>query len=270
MLTLAQFKLIKEEAYRAGIPQGQERAIAREYLQSEVLAILSELPESQHLALIGGTGLRLLYDLDRFSEDLDFDHYGENAHRPLAVFDRVADILTQREYAVRFKKKTHRPEQGGTLVVRNFLFRLGLTPHHDETLKIKLEYTTSPKAPLREVRTLNRFGFVAQIITLPLPVLCASKAATLFDRKRLLPRDLYDLTWFFSRRIAPDLATLQSRGIESYAAFHARIEKLYVHIQPKLAQYERDLTPLLINPDHAKRIRYLPDLTKNVLLGKNL
>lgn len=267
MLTPTQFAHIKEEAYRSGIPHGQESAIAREYLQSEVLAILSELPESKHLALIGGTGLRLLYDLDRFSEDLDFDHYGKNAHQPLTIFNAITTELIRRGYSARFKQKTRRPEQGGTLVIQNFLPTLGLTPHHDQTLKVKLEYTTSPKAPPREIRVLNRFGFVAQILTLPLPVLCASKAATLFDRKRLLPRDLYDLTWFFSRRIAPDLATLQNRGIESYATLHARIENLYTHIQPKLAEYERDLLSLLINSDHAKRIRHLPALTKNVLLG---
>lgn len=267
MLTPTQFELIKEEAYRSGIPRGYEGAIAREYLQCETLAILSELPESRHLALIGGTGLRLLYDLDRFSEDLDFDHFGKNAHQPIEVFTNIASALSRRGYSTKFKQKTRHPDQGGNLVFQNFLFQLGLTPHHDETLKVKLEYTTTDAAPPREIRTLNRFGFVAQILTLPLPVLCARKAATLFERKRLLPRDLYDLTWFFSRRITPDLATLQSRGFESYAAFHARIEKLYTRIQPKLAEYERDLLPLLINPDNAKRIRYLPALTKNIILG---
>ena len=223
------------------------------------------MPESQHLALIGGTGLRLLYDLDRFSEDLDFDHFGAPAHQPAAAFQNIAATLNRRGYRTTFRTKTHRPEQGGTLTVNDFLFTLGLTPHRDETIKIKLEYMTDAIAPTSEVRILNRFGFVAQIQTLSLPVLCARKVHALFGRKRLLPRDLYDLTWFFSRRITPDLATLRQEEIPSYASLQTRFEELYTRIKSKLPEYEKDLHPLLINLSNASRIRLLPQLSAQVL-----
>lgn len=48
----------------------------KEYVQLLVLDILSTSPSVRKLAFIGGTSLRLLKGIDRFSEDLDFDCKG--------------------------------------------------------------------------------------------------------------------------------------------------------------------------------------------------
>lgn len=52
------------------------KAILREYLQVKILSIIFSLPESGKLCFIGGTSLRLVYNSQRFSEDLDFDNWG--------------------------------------------------------------------------------------------------------------------------------------------------------------------------------------------------
>jgi len=44
----------------------------REYLQLLILQILDEKGCFRNIAFLGGTALRILYDLKRFSEDLDF------------------------------------------------------------------------------------------------------------------------------------------------------------------------------------------------------
>ena len=45
----------------------------KEYLQLLILDYLATTPFVRKTTFIGGTSLRLVYGIDRFSEDLDFD-----------------------------------------------------------------------------------------------------------------------------------------------------------------------------------------------------
>ena len=48
------------------------RHMVREYLQARILQSLQRAGAMQTLAFHGGTALRFLYDIPRYSEDLDF------------------------------------------------------------------------------------------------------------------------------------------------------------------------------------------------------
>lgn len=50
-----------------------QKHILKEYIQLMVLDHLATTPYISKLAFIGGTNLRLIKGIDRFSEDLDFD-----------------------------------------------------------------------------------------------------------------------------------------------------------------------------------------------------
>jgi len=258
MITRPQFTSILEEGYRTGAPFGAKGAILREYLQCEVLTILTQIPGSQQLAFIGGTGLRLLYNLDRFSEDLDFDYFGRPPSAPLEMFQQTAKTLGQRGYAVDFRVKPSKTDRGGKLVFQHVLFEIGLSPHKNETLVIKLDYTTPVTEEPTESRVLNRFGFVVQVLTEPLPTLCSRKAAAFLNRKRTQPRDLYDLAWFFSRRVYPDTATFHRFAPqEAGDPIVEIIDKLKKIPTDVMRQYQRDLEPLLLNSANASTIQSL-------------
>ena len=63
--------------YYPGPLPGYKSFILREYLQCKILQIIfNNQPRANKLCFIGGTSLRLLYNNNRFSEDIDFDHYG--------------------------------------------------------------------------------------------------------------------------------------------------------------------------------------------------
>ena len=51
----------------------QDRNILLEYLQTQILKVLSLSDYNDRLSFLGGTCLRFAYGIDRFSEDLDFD-----------------------------------------------------------------------------------------------------------------------------------------------------------------------------------------------------
>ncbi len=262
MITRKQFKQIFIEAERTGTSRGYERAVLREYLQCEILAIFSSISGSEKFALIGGTGLRLLYDLDRFSEDLDFD---TEHSAPMTMVEQIVTTLKQRDYRVSLRIKNEGREHGGRIIFTDILWSLGLSPHKDEALMIKFEYT-SPK-PMPEVTTqvLNRFGFVAQVVTEPLSALCARKAIALVRRKRLQPRDIYDLSWFLSRRILPDSATLLQFGEMTQADLKAEILRTLTQSANDLRAYEQDLAPLLLTPANAEHITLVRDMAEKML-----
>ncbi|MBI2645310.1 nucleotidyl transferase AbiEii/AbiGii toxin family protein [Candidatus Uhrbacteria bacterium] len=268
MLTPSQYSAIIKEAYAHGMPQGHERAILREYLQCELLTLLFEHPDSKNLACIGGTSLRLLFDLDRFSEDLDFDCFLTQKKKTAIPFQYLASTLQRRGYDVVFRKKNTQTERGGTFVFSKLLHLYELSGHTTETLKIKIDFTYQ-EARETEIRILNRFGFAEQIITLPLSVLCARKVYALIHRKRLQARDLYDLAWFFSRRVTPDEGTLSVIGIGSVLQVLEWIQELYRSHASQIAGYERDILPFLLDPNNVKLIRLLPSLAENVLKKDN-
>ena len=55
----------------------QGRNIAREYLQARILGVLQREGAMMSLAFQGGTCLRFLFALPRYSEDLDFTLEGD-------------------------------------------------------------------------------------------------------------------------------------------------------------------------------------------------
>src|SRR3989338_2944831 len=53
-------------------PDKQRKNILREYLQAHILYSIQQAGAFSHIAFQGGTALRFLYSIRRFSEDLDF------------------------------------------------------------------------------------------------------------------------------------------------------------------------------------------------------
>ncbi|MEK7122433.1 MAG: nucleotidyl transferase AbiEii/AbiGii toxin family protein [Patescibacteria group bacterium] len=267
MITKEKFEEICEEAYRNGVPREYRGAVLREYIQCELLSILYSLPGSERLGFIGGTALRLLWGLDRFSEDLDFDNLSDDKNAAFELFLQMIERFSARGYATRFPAKKKGEEYGGNLYIANILYEFGLSPHRDQNLLIKLDYTTPPFRSPTTTRLLNRFGFLVHVVTEPREVLCARKLHALFARPRTQPRDMYDIVWYFSHRIKPDLATLRNAGIDSYEILNAMIQEKMssVSVVESMKSYENDLVPIVIDPAHRKRIHDLPALSAQFL-----
>lgn len=68
------------QAQFVGATAEAQRGIVREYLQMRILQSLQEAGAMIPLAFHGGTALRLLYQMPRYSEDLDFALERQAAH----------------------------------------------------------------------------------------------------------------------------------------------------------------------------------------------
>lgn len=113
----------------------------KEYLQLMILDYLSSTPSIRKMAFIGGTNLRLVKGIDRFSEDLDFDCKEFSKEEFDEMTNGVVQFLERSGLRVEVRDKEN-PKL--TAFRRNIyfpelLFDLGLSGHKEERFMIKIE-----------------------------------------------------------------------------------------------------------------------------------
>ncbi len=200
----------------------------REVMQEIALLGLWRGKFFEKAAFYGGTALRVLYGLDRYSEDLDFSllkkgdgfelgDYGESLKRELASFGFAVEIETrkkQTQVQSAFLKADTRTQM---ITVE---FERGLVQQipRNQVLKIKLEVDTDPPPGFStEIRYLLRPVPFA-VRTFSLPDLFAGKMHAVLCRdwrSRAKGRDWYDLVWFAAHHPELRLAHLEQRMRQS-------------------------------------------------------
>ncbi len=183
-------------------------------------------------AFYGGSALRILYGLDRFSEDLDFsllekdinfclDPYNKAITRELSAFGFEAIVQTKiKQLETNIESafiKASSKKQLITIEAPNDIVK---NIHRMQNIKIKMEVDTSPPG-LFNIETkflLQPIPFSIKSFTKP--DLFAGKLHALLCRpwgSRVKGRDWYDLVWYISQNISVNLLHLKERLIQSKA-----------------------------------------------------
>ena len=179
--------------------------LAREYLQARILETLQISGGMIPLAFHGGTALRFLYDLPRFSEDLDFA-----LERPKDGFDfrkllvKIQRGFEKENYAVQLKVNTKKVVHTAFVRFPGLLYKLGLSGHRNQVLSIKLEVDTNPPAGAGLETTVVRRHVVLRLQHHNQASLLAGKLHAVLQRDYVKGRDLYDLFWYLSNRRWPE------------------------------------------------------------------
>jgi predicted nucleotidyltransferase component of viral defense system len=181
-------------------------------------------------AFYGGTALRIIYGLERFSEDLDF-----SLLKPADDFDlsRYMSALEKEIQAFGFEvnlttrgKSSNSPIQSAFLkadTVKQLLViqTAGQIVRHipkGQVIKIKIEIDTNPPP---DFETENKFlldPIPFPVRTFVLPDLFAGKMHAVLCRQwknRVKGRDWYDLVWYVSNHPQLHLHHLEQRMIQS-------------------------------------------------------
>lgn len=229
--------------------QGQN--LVREYLQARILQFLQESGLFRSWIFHGGTALRFLYGLPRFSEDLDFAQAagGGGATAPKksgmqdgargangadGAEDRVTDGAADRAvemagaaedetdgeggagsafaeamkkartwfgaeaYETLVKTDTRRAVYAAWMRFPGLLNEIGLSPHKNETLSVKIELDIRPPAGGRTETTVVRRHVLLRLQHYDKAALLAGKLHAVLTRPYTKGRDLYDLMWYLS------------------------------------------------------------------------
>jgi len=88
---------------------------------------------------------------------------------------------------------------------RDILFSLGLSQHSSEKLMIKLEIDSNPPPGAKTENHLISNPYLFQIKAYDLPSIFSGKLHAVLYRKYVKVSDYYDLLWFLSKKIPPNM-----------------------------------------------------------------
>jgi predicted nucleotidyltransferase component of viral defense system len=231
---------------------GIDKYMLKEYLQLMILDYLSSTPSIRKMAFIGGTNLRLVKGIDRFSEDLDFDCKEFSKTEFIEMTNGVIQFLERSGLRVEIRDKEN-PKL--TAFRRNIyfpelLFDLGLSGHKEERFLIKIESQDQGISYPHVMTNIKGCGF---FFPFPVPsdgVLCSMKIAAMLTRAK--GRDFYDLM-FLLPQSKPDYDFLSKRcGIHNLQEFKQATSELLKTID--LNKKQKDFEHLLFNKTSSEKI----------------
>ncbi|MFH1259644.1 MAG: nucleotidyl transferase AbiEii/AbiGii toxin family protein [Elusimicrobiota bacterium] len=199
----------------------------REYLQENFLYILYKKKFYTDLVFCGGTALRFLYKLKRFSEDLDFSLsiHAKNFDF-LSLLKTVKNELIASGYNVEIKYSSAKNVNNAFLRFPKLLFEYNLSPHKEEKLSIKVEIDTNPPAGGQEEVSVYNGSYMFYLNHYNLESLFAGKIHALLSRKYTKGRDWYDLLWYRTKfkELEPNFVLLNA-ALEQTHPKHPEINK---------------------------------------------
>jgi len=212
-------------------PQSQQDVFdaLREIMQEITLAGLERSGFFEKAAFYGGTALRILYHLDRYSEDLDFSLLeADPAFSLERYFESVIAEFSALGITVRIREKKKNLKSNvdsaflksdtvwKELVLEDVLPEMGIS--HLPHIKIKIEVDREPPMGFSTEEKLLIRPFSFYVKTFDLPSLFAGKMHALLFRKwknRVKGRDWYDLEWYIKKGVTLDIGHFAQRARDS-------------------------------------------------------
>ncbi|OGT25231.1 MAG: hypothetical protein A3I77_05270 [Gammaproteobacteria bacterium RIFCSPLOWO2_02_FULL_42_14] len=224
-------------------------------------------------AFYGGSALRILYGLDRFSEDLDFSllrksmqfdltSYNKAIIKELNAFGFESTVETKvKSSKTNIESAFIKAESKKQFIAIEAPRKIIESMHFMQMIKIKMEVDTNPPGLFN---TESKFLFQPIAFSIRSFIesdLFSGKVHAILCRpwiKRIKGRDWYDFVWYVSRNTPLNLAHLKERLVQSEAWERKKpltknnvIELLSQKIQTvDLNEAKKDVIPFI--QDHAR------------------
>jgi predicted nucleotidyltransferase component of viral defense system len=253
---------MKEEAIalaRAVVDPAQKLNVLREYIQAMSLRSLHESEAFVQLAFVGGTALRFVHQLPRFSEDLDFSLHQSAGYQPEKWLKKLKTDLTLMGFDTMVSFKDSSTVHKAWIRVAGIMHDAGLAPMRDQKLSIKLEIDTKPPDGAEIQRTVVTRHRILALQHYTLPSLMAGKLHALLTRTYPKGRDWYDLLWYRGQRPTPNpnetllqnaLDQTQGTGVVHAAEWKQLLQKSLDHID--INHLREDVQPFLEHAEDAQ------------------
>ena len=128
----------------------------KEYFHYRFLDIIFSWEYRSKLSFIGGTSLRILHNIKRFSEDIDFDCFNLSREEFIDLTDKLIERIRQEGVKIEPENKGKDLKLAAfrrNIIFPGLLFELGFTGHREKKLLIKIEcephnYVYEPAKPI--------------------------------------------------------------------------------------------------------------------------
>lgn len=255
---------MKEEAIslaRNIADPGQRLNVLREYLQALVLRSLHESEAFQCIAFVGGTALRLLYGLPRFSEDLDFSLDSSEGYAPEKWMSKTKRDLQLAGLDAAVTLNDRKTMHVAWIKILGVLKDAGLAAMAQQKLSIKLEIDTRPPHGAQTLNQVIERHRMFAVKCYDLPSLMAGKLHALITRQYSKGRDWYDFIWYRAQRPQPkpNLVLLQNALDQTQGARVLDSGKWEGYVRDKIAALDigkirEDVQPFLERQGDAELI----------------
>lgn len=198
----------------------------KEVLQEVVLAGLSKTDFFNHAAFYGGTALRLFYDIDRFSEDLDFSLLASDDSFDInKYFKPISEIVKSLGLNFEVSRKDKAIDSNiDSAFIKGNTRETFITIYsnssdssqiiHNEKIIIKFEIDVNPPMYANTEIKFRLLPFPYQVRVYDKNSLFAGKIHAVIARSwknRVKGRDLYDYIYYLSMDTKVNLKHLEAR-----------------------------------------------------------
>lgn len=196
----------------------------KEFLQFPVLSFIYSKQEYQNFQFIGGSALRIIHNLPRLSEDLDFNLSLED-YRLLDLNKMANDLKNyfKSDFSIDISYRVQNKEEPGpSRLYLKFpiLKELGLSEGSEsDFLYVKIEPQVDDLSKIEtEINPISKYGFNFIVKNYSLKYLMTGKISAILERDwfkgedneiDIKGRDYYDLYWYFDKNIEPDFNILK-------------------------------------------------------------
>ncbi len=187
----------------------------KEIVQEIALCALARADFFKIAAFQGGSCLRILHKLNRFSEDLDFimrmpdktfiwEPFLKELQFEFTLYDLAFEVIDRSKADQAVKLAFLKDNSFGKVL----FFKHPRSSSDKQSIQIKLEIDTNPPLGSLFENNFLDFPYTFSITTQDLPSLFASKCHALLCRPYVKGRDWYDFIWYISKKIIPNYVHL--------------------------------------------------------------
>lgn len=249
---VSSFDQILHFAVSYGLPPSKKRAIVREYLQVMILDQLYQEKISAHLYFVGGTSLRMVRGLDRFSEDLDFDYKQYSSQDLIELIETIYFKIKKQNIEIDLYKNIKKERSYFEFRFPKLLFDLEISQHAEEKLMIKFDFESQVTHMQRELKLVNRYGYLINIVVPSLNEVLVQKLTAYIQRSQTQARDLYDIIWLVAQGALLDHDFMKINKVADNLIDQARSK--YVREKSRLKNLKLRLQPFLLDESAVEKL----------------
>lgn len=249
-------KIIKR--IQKGIRTEDRLNLLREELHHLILQEADRKVAFAQICFVGGTALRIVFGLDRFSEDLDFSlssAYRKEAFdlQPLLLSIQKSLDAYGLECELKKFKKVGAVQSGFFTFAGGLLHAITPTYHPKQKLYIKFDVDTNPPVGGRETVSPVVSEKLYKVRHYDLPSLFAGKLHAILYRVYTKGRDLYDFLWYVGKGVQVNPILLENAVAQTQKTrLQLTNEKLQAMLREKFAQTnfaqaQKDVAAFLID-----------------------
>jgi len=211
--------------------------IEKEILHYDILRTMSEQGFLEKLTFQGGTSLRLCYNSERLSEDLDFTGGTAFTTDLMEELKQSIETSLSRKYGLEVVVKEPKAIHQEGIAVSAWQVKVETSPGKSDIPKqmIKIEVANVPSYTRQPVQLIENYQSISGA---PVIIQAQDMKETMVDKilafpmaKNIRYRDIWDLNWMARRGVDPQMDLLEKK-INDYSAqnYQARLQERIEHL----------------------------------------